>query len=83
MWILKNKVNEETKQKQTHRYTEQTDGCQMGAGLGDWVKKVTGLRSTNWQLQNSHGDMKFSIGNILNNIVISMYSVRWVLDLLG
>ena len=25
-----NKQNEETKQKQTHRYREQTDGCQRG-----------------------------------------------------
>ena len=47
MWNLKNKVNEQVKQKQTHRYREQTDGCQMGGELGVWVKKVKGL-STNW-----------------------------------
>ena len=34
LWNLKNKINEQTKQKQTHRYREQTDGCQMGGGLG-------------------------------------------------
>lgn len=34
MWNLKNKVNEQTKQKKTQR--EQTDGCQRrGAGLGE------------------------------------------------
>lgn len=29
------------------RIGEQTDGCQLGGGFGDWVKKVTELRSTN------------------------------------
>ena len=35
-----NKINEQAKQKQTHRYRKQTDGCQMGAGggLGEKVK---------------------------------------------
>ena len=27
--------------------------------------------------------LKYSIGNIVNNIVITIYGVRWVLDLLG
>ena len=27
MWNLKNNTNEQTKQKQTPRYREQTDGC--------------------------------------------------------
>ena len=35
MWNLKNKINTHTKQKQTHTYREQIDGCQMGEGLGD------------------------------------------------
>ena len=39
------------------------------------MKKVKGLRSTNWQLQNSHGDVKYSIGNIVNNVVITMNDV--------
>lgn len=42
-------------------------------------EKVKRLRSTN---KNSHGDVKYSVGNIVNNIVISMYGVRRVLDLL-
>ena len=29
------------------------------------MKEVNGLRSTNWLLQNSHGDVKYSIGNII------------------
>lgn len=35
------------KQKQTHGYREQNDGSQRRGGLGDMVKKVKGLRSTN------------------------------------
>ena len=42
-------------------------------GLGGWVKKVKGLRSTYWWLQNSHRDVKYSTRNIVNNIVITMY----------
>ena len=26
------------------------------SGLGDWIKKVKGLTSTNWKLQNIHGE---------------------------
>ena len=33
MWNLENKINEQTKQKHL-RYKEQTDGCQMGKGMG-------------------------------------------------
>ena len=37
MWNLKNKTNEHilyNKQKQTHRYREQTSGYQLGEGTG-------------------------------------------------
>ena len=53
----------------------------MGKGLGDWVKEVKGLRRTDWQSQDSHGNVKYLTGNIVDNIVITMYGVRWVLDL--
>ena len=43
------KVNEETKQEQTHRCREQTGGCKMGEGLGSSMRKVKGFTSTNWQ----------------------------------
>ena len=39
--------------------------------------------STNWQLQNSPRDVKYSIGNIGNNIIITMCGVRLMLYLLG
>ena len=41
------------------------------------------LRSTNWQLQNSPGDVKYSIENIVNNNVITRYGARWVLKISG
>ena len=43
-------------------------------GMGE---KVNGL-STNLLLQNSQGDVKDSIGNIVNSILITMYGVTWV-----
>ena len=44
---------------------------------------MKGLRRTYWQLQNSHRDVKHSIGNIVGNIVITVYGVRWVLEIPG
>ena len=52
-------------------------------GWRGWMEKVKGLRSTNWQLQNRHRDTKRSIGNRVNNTVITMYNARGVLHLLG
>ena len=43
--------------RKTHRPREQTDGCQRGEGLGGSVEKK-GVRSINWQSQNSHEDVK-------------------------
>ena len=77
------KVNEETKQEQTHRCREQTGGCKMGEGLGSSMRKVKGFTSTNWQWQNSHGDVKHGMGNAVSHSAITMYGARWVLDLSG
>ena len=56
-------------------------GDVWGGGL--WVKKVKGLRSTNWQLQNSHRDVKHSIQSIVYNIIITTCGARGLLDLFG
>ena len=69
------KINEQTKQKQTHRYRKKLMVTRWE--VGGWVKKMIGLGCTNWQLQNSHGDVKYSIGNIVDNTVIITYGVRW------
>ena len=43
------KINEQTKQKQTHRYREHFNGYRVGTGgLRDWVKQGKGLRYTHW-----------------------------------
>ena len=34
-------------------------------------------------IKNSHGNVKYSTGEIVNNAVMTMYGARWVLDLLG
>ena len=41
MWNLKNKINEQADQKQTHRYREHFDGCQMKGGLKRCIKKIS------------------------------------------
>ena len=35
VWNLRKNINEQTKQKQNHRYKEDTDDCQSKRGLGD------------------------------------------------
>ena len=47
MWNRKNKRNEHTKQKQTHRCREQTDGCQRG---GRWWLSEKGEGIKNYKL---------------------------------
>ena len=51
-------------------------------GVEDWVKNVKELRSRNWDLQIVTG-IKYSIGNIVDNIVVTVYGARWALDTLG
>ena len=49
------------------------------------MKKEKGLVSIEIgsYTMSSHGDVKYSIGNTVNNTVMTLYGVRWVLDLLG
>ena len=60
---LKNKVSKQEEQRQSDGYGEHCDGCQMGGGCGGMDEEVRGFRTTNRQLQNGHGDIKYSIGN--------------------
>ena len=64
---LKNKLSKQEEQRQNHGYTERFDGCQMGRGCWGMFEEMRGLRSTEQgsigQLQNSHGEVKQSIGN--------------------
>ena len=47
------------------------------------MKKVKKLKGTNQQLQNGHRVVKYSIRNMVNDIVITVYGARWVLEILG
>ena len=76
---LQNKTNKQAEHKEIHRYREDwllPDGRGVGGidGKGGGVKKC----NTNWLLRNSHGDVKYSIRNIVNNILITVCDVRWV-----
>ena len=44
---------------------------------------MKGLRTTEWQLQHSHEGVKYSTGNIVNNIVVTVCGAMWVLEILG
>ena len=72
-----NKIANITKQKQNQRYREQT-GSYQREGVGGWEKQV---REIKWYKlpvtkRMSHGYEKHSMGNIVNNNVISLYGNR-------
>ena len=50
-------------------------------GLGE-----KGERDSDGQIgsyMNSHRDVEYSAGNIVSNVVITLYGASWALDLLG
>ena len=47
------------------------DGDQMAGECGGMGEEVRGLRSTNRKLQNSYGDIKYNIGNGIENLHIT------------
>ena len=75
------KQNEQIKQIYLHRYREQSDGCQMGEGWGI-SENNEGIKYKQ-EVKNSHGNVKYSIGNTVNDVVITLYGARWVLELSG
>ena len=52
-------------------------------GLQVYILKGKTLRNRNWQLPNSQGDVKYSTGNTVNNIVTTMCGAEWVLEISG
>ena len=69
---LKNKLSKQEEQRQNHRYEEHFDDCRMEGGCGKMSEDVRGLRSTNRQLQNSHGDAKYNTGSELAKELLCM-----------
>ena len=79
MWDLRNKINEQTKQK--HRLidnSEQTEGCQMRKS-----RRIGEKGEGSKELQNNHADVKNNIVNIVSSTVMTMYDARWVLEISG
>ena len=70
------------KQKQGHRYREQTGGCQGGGRWGDERNRWGGLRGTNFQLQNKRVNEYevYGVGNIVDNNGMA-YGDTWYVDL--
>lgn len=58
--------------KKQGRCKEQTDGSRWEGAQGGELRKPKRLRNTNWQLDNSYVDIKYSTGNIINNIIITL-----------
>ena len=58
---LKNKLSKQ-EQRQNHGYRERFDGLQMGVEWGNgW--RGEGIKKYKQVVKNSHGDVKYSIGN--------------------
>ena len=77
MWNPENKVNTQNRNRHTDTQNRLIVATWEGSE-GGWVKKVKGLRSTDWQLQNSHRGMWYSMGAIFNNTVVTMHGAMWV-----
>ena len=64
---------------ETGSQTQRTDcWSPEGRGTGDWVKKAMGLKVqiVSYKIITNR-DVKYSTGNRVNNIVISMYGAGW------
>ena len=57
------------KQKETHEYRDQTDGCQREGVLTGRGEEDEGV----WQSQNRHEDVKYHVGNVVSNTGTTMY----------
>ena len=49
--------------------------------FGELGENEEGIKKYKLIVTKSHGDVKDSIGVMVNNIIITMYGVRWVQDL--
>ena len=77
---LKNKINEQTNRLIETEHWTVVPGEEGVEKLGE---KDEGLRSTDWQLQKRHGDVKYSPENVVNIVAITTYGARWVLEISG
>ena len=66
--------------KQTYRYREHFEGFQEGGSWG-MGEKGEGIQKYKLAVTQQSWGCKAQYREIVNNIVITMYGVRWVLDL--
>ena len=72
--------------KQTRNRLIDTENIFMIARWkGGWriSKKGEGIQKYKLVVTEQSQDVQYSVGNIVNNVVMTMYGARWVLDLLG
>ena len=58
----KNKLGKQLEQQQNHRIVDHMEGYQWGGGGGE-CGKGTRNKKHNWQVQNTQGEVKNSMGN--------------------
>ena len=44
----KQQIKQTSRTKQNHRYGDHLEGYQLGGRRVEWVKRLQGLKSTNW-----------------------------------
>lgn len=67
--VLRNKFEDTENKLMLNRW----EGCG-----GEWVKKVKGIKEVQIAgYKISHGAVKYSVRNIVNNILINIYGARW------
>lgn len=62
--------------RQTRRYREETEGCQMGGRLEGSQKKGTGSKYSR-AVANSPGDVEDGVGTAVSNSVTTSRGARW------
>ena len=60
---------------------KKTDGCQRAGAWGGLGDKGDRIKKHKLVATDQSWDVKYSIRIIVNNIVKTMYNVRWILDL--
>ena len=61
--LKKNKLSKQLQQEQNHRNGDHKQNYQQGSGRGRMGGKGTGNKKQNWQVENTQGEIKNSIGN--------------------
>lgn len=83
MHDVKNKINDQTKPKQSQRHRYQAGDRQREGGFGELGGKGEGIKKCKLVVTRGLWDMKYGIGSRVKNMVITVRSVGRVLDYWG